>query len=278
MFSQKHNWEPWQFQLDRVIKFLDEKHQQGKSFSTLNSYQSALVLVFHFADTDKKFLKRYLKGIYNINPSKPRYKETWDPAPVLTYLSKLHPLSELSMENLIIKLATLLALITAHRVQIRLTYIKKLEDRIEIKIPDKIKTSGRGSFQPLLVIPYFTEKPMLCLASTIEYYIQVTADSRSKDMDQLILTHKKPIHPASTQRISKWIKAALSLAGIDTVLFTGHSTRHASTSAAFRAGVSVEQIRRAAGWTEKSDVFNIFYNKPLTKSPTGFAKGILEKL
>jgi len=50
--------------------------------------------------------------------------------------------------------------------------------------------------------------------------------------------------------------------------FSGYSTRHASTSAAFRAGVDLEEIRRTAGWTEKSTTFNKFYNRPLVKKTT----------
>lgn len=275
------HWDPCEYKLDRVIKFLNNRYEQGKSYSTLNTYKSALVLIFQLADADKDFLKRFLRGIYNLNPSKPRYNETWDPAPVLSYLSDLFPLESLSRADLTVKLVTLLALITAHRIQtlskISLRNIKKLEDRIEIRITDKVKTSRPGSFQPLLVIPYFTENPRLCLASVINFYIDVTADSRSEGMDCLILTHRKPIHPASTQRISKWIRQALSSAGVDTEKFTSYSTRHAATSAAFRAGVSIEEIRKTAGWTEKSKMFNKFYNKPLHSS-TLFAESILNSV
>lgn len=68
----------------------------------------------------------------------------------------------------------------------------------------------------------------------------------------LILTLRKPFHPASSQRISKWIKSAFVAGGVDLSRFSSYSTRHAATSAAARAGVSIEMIRRAAGWIEKA--------------------------
>lgn len=57
--------------------------------------------------------------------------------------------------------------------------------------------------------------------------------------------------------------------------FSAYSTRHAATSAAYRAGVSIELIRKAAGWTQKSSVLNHFYNRPVGLDSTVFAKAVL---
>ena len=53
----------------------------------------------------------------------------------------------------------------------------------------------------------------------------------------------------------------LGLAGINTELFSAHSTRCASTSKA-TASVSTDVILATAGWTEES-TFRKFYNKPV---------------
>lgn len=262
-----------------VTSFLSDQFLAGASYSTLNSQYSALALVFSVNSTNKDFLKRFLKGIYKQRPPKPRYDITWDPNPVLSYLSSLFPLSEISVTDLTVKLVTLLALITGHRIQtlakIQLRNITLFNDRLEIKISDGIKTSNPKRVQPLLVIPYFKENPSLCLASVIEIYIRRTENVRPTNNDYLILTIKKPVHPASSQRISKWIKNGLQAGGIDLTQFSSYSTRHAATSAACRAGVSIETIRKAAGWTDKSNTFNKFYNRPLCYDPTSFAKGVL---
>lgn len=119
-------------------------------------------------------------------------------------------------------------------------------------------------------MPFFTENPALCTAHTLVHYIKVTNEFRTtpKNNESLVLTCKKPVHPASTQTIARWIKNTLKEAGIDTTKFTCHSTRHASTSAAFRGGVDIETIRKTVGWTSKSNTFNIFYNEPITKPAT----------
>ena len=71
----------------------------------------------------------------------------------------------------------------------------------------------------------------------------------------LFLTHRKPFRRASTQTISRWVKNVMKISGIDTNKFKTHSTRHASTSAVFRAGLSIDTIKEAAGWSKKLQVF-----------------------
>nr|CAI5863912.1 unnamed protein product [Callosobruchus analis]CAI5869148.1 unnamed protein product [Callosobruchus analis] len=180
------------------------------------------------------------------------------------------------------KLVTLLALIIGHKLQtltrVRLQNIVRFPDRLEIRISDRIKTSSSKSLQPFLVIPYFKDNPPLCLASVIDCYELITKDICPSDTDYLIMTVNRPIRPVSSQRLSKWINQSLAASGIDTTLFSGHSTRHAATSVAFRAGISIEVIRSMAGWTQKSNMFARFYNRPLSNDPTVFAKGILSSV
>ena len=53
----------------------------------------------------------------------------------------------------------------------------------------------------------------------------------------------------------------LGQAGVDTEIFSRHSTRCASTSKALMS-VSTDVILATAGWTEES-TFRKFYNKPV---------------
>lgn len=68
------------------------------------------------------------------------------------------------------------------------------------------------------------------------------------------------------QTISRLIKTCLSKSGMDTgylYFFSPYSTRHTSTSKALRGGISIDTIRKVAGWSTQSGVFAKFYNKPL---------------
>lgn len=96
----------------------------------------------------------------------------------------------------------------------------------------------------------------------------------SKKQGFLFITHKKPHQKATAQTISRWIKNTLSLAGISTNNFKAHSTRHASTSAALRRGVSVEMVKKITCWSNGSLTFFKFYNRPLYNDDH-FAESIL---
>lgn len=224
-------------------------------------------------------MKRFFKGAYNIKPPLPKYSSTWDPSPVIKFLESQFPLETLSLQQLTYKLIMLMALTSAHRLQtfalVNLENIITKESLVEIRIPDRIKTSGKDRLQPTLAFPFFKEKLQLCVASTICYYLGMTKSLRPPTVNRLFITIKKPYKAASTQTMSRWLKNVLKMSGIDVSIFTGYSTRHATTSAAARLGLNIESIRQTAGWTEKSRVFNTFYNKPLCNDSTSFAKTIL---
>nr|CAH7755141.1 unnamed protein product [Callosobruchus chinensis] len=215
-FVPQGNISPFQYSLNLILTFLSIQFQNGASYATINSQHAAIVLIF--------------PGIYNQKPSMPKYQATWDPHPVLLHLARLYPLEKISRLQLTMKLVTLLALITGHRLQtltsIRLQNIVRFPDRLEIRISDRIKTSSSKSLQPFLVIPYFKDNPALCLASVVDYYELVinyeliTKDLRPSDIDYLILTVKRPIRQVSSQRLSNWIEQTLAASGIDTTDFT----------------------------------------------------------
>ena len=58
---------------------------------------------------------QFLKGVFNLRPPVPRYKEVWDVSIALRFLKT--PISSLSLKNLSLKLVMLLSLVTAERGQ-----------------------------------------------------------------------------------------------------------------------------------------------------------------
>lgn len=249
--------------VQKILSFLKTEFDKGVQYSTLNTHRSALNMVCDVGKSE--IVERFMKGIFKLRPQFPKYQETWDPQPALAYLSSLYPIDKLNLEMLTIRMVLLLALCSAQRAQtfskIRLSNIKTTEQGMEISFSDILKTSGPKKPQPLLRFPFFKENPELCVCSTLLHYIERTNIIRENE-DLLILTIKKPHRPVTSQTISRWIKKGLKNAGIDPK-FKGHSTRHSASSAALRAGTSIDSIREAAGWSEKSDTFNRFYNKPL---------------
>ena len=62
------------------------------------------------------------------------------------------------------------------------------------------------------------------------------------DSCKLFVAIKKPHKPVASCTIACWLKEMLKIAGIDASIFSGHSDRGASTSAAAGAGVTMNDI------------------------------------
>jgi integrase len=280
-FCEKQSTNPLDAPITSVLLFLTERFESNASYGTINTARSALSLLLGPEIGKNDSIKRFVKGVFRSKPPKPKYDVTWDPGIVLNYLVLSYPNCDIGIEQLSKKLVTILALTTGHRVQtlsyITIDNIHFHKNGVKITIPDLIKTSKPGSTQPVLHLPYFREKIEICPVKTLESYITITKAIRG-DIKKLIITYKKPQKSASSQTISRWIKATLDEAGIDTNIFSGHSTRHSSTSAAKRLGVSIDLIRKTAGWTKNSSTFARFYNRPLLEDPTSFSDTICSSI
>lgn len=247
-------------------------------YSTFNSHRAALSLLSGNQLSEDKRLTRFMKGISKLRPSRPKYNLTWNPDNVLN-LVKGWDNSHISLKLLSLKLVTLLALTTGHRIQtlalIRLSNIIEDADGIQILIPDRIKTSAINRVQPCLQIPFYNNNPTVCVGRTLKCYLEATQSTRPQNEDFLFTTHKAPFKRASKQSLSRWVKQTLNMAGINTDIFKPHTTRHASTSAALKQGVPIQSIMNTAGWTQES-TFARFYKRPTEGKKTEFAKAILD--
>lgn len=175
------------------------------------------------------------------------------------------------------KLTTLLALISGHRMQsfslIQLENIRISADKIEITIPARIKTSQKNAIQPLLTLPFFHNKK-ICAAFTLLCYLDSTTEIRNS-VKRLFISTNKPVKEVFTQSLSGWVNEVLT-SSVDTTVFSAHSTRHDTTSAAKRLGVDLDLIKKTAGWNKESKTFAKFYNRIVRSDKQQFALSILE--
>ena len=75
----------------------------------------------------------------------------------------------------------------------------------------------------------------------------------------------KPDGPVSSAMISRWLKDLMSLAGIDTDKFKGHSVRGATTSKEWNAGLTVEQILEKANWSGVNTFLKLYGREVVEK-------------
>ena len=97
-------------------------------------------------------------------------------------------------------------------------------------------------------------------------YVARTASIRqSLNSSHVFVSYGKPYKVVSSATLSRWLKAVLSLAGIDTSILKAHNCRGASTSKAVKLGVPLDVILKAADW-KNADTFAKFYKHLLLAS------------
>ena len=219
-------------------------------------------------------VSRLLKGIFKLRPSFPRYTVIYDPDIILEYIDRLPMNEHLDLEMLTKKMATLLCLLSAQRVQtigaLRLDYCQRSEEAIIFYIASILKTTKPGKHQdPIQFRPYPDKK--LCIVNCLNEYIQRTENIRENLENQpkgLILSYVYPHKPVCVSTIARYVKLFLGMAGIDVTVFSAHSTRHASTSKSNNMGLALKDIAKAAGWRSGS-VFAKFYKLPIQEKNFG---------
>lgn len=261
----------------QFLEFLSQELPDISSYSCLNTMRSAISLISQNEIGKHPIVRRFCKGVAVLKPPRPRYDYVWDPAPVIAKLSAFYPYDSLDLKTLTKKLVILLALAMGQRVQtlasIKIPHIS-LSESLIVRVPDRIKTLAPGRAQPFFRFLCFSGHENLYIVHLMEAYLEKTKNLRPPTCDNFFIALNEPHKPVTTQTISRWIRRGLEDCEINTTIFSAHSTCHASTSRAAERGVSLELIKRAAGWTGESRVFAKFYNRPIV-NPEDFCNAVL---
>jgi len=103
----------------------------------------------------------------------------------------------------------------------------------------------------------------LCPVKSLKTYLNLTRPVRIGDTNyKLLLSHQFPHKSVTNDTIRRWLKTAISEAGVDVSVVQGHSIRSTSSSAAQRKGASISEILASGGWG-KASVWQKFYNMEL---------------
>lgn len=266
-----------------VLQFLQSLLGKGLGYSALNTARSAIssldvnAVLNHTTPVGQHPLVcRYLKGVFNHIKPVPKYHTIWPVEKVLRYLKTLWPLEKFTIKELTFKLVMLIVLTTGQRCQ-TLTcldtsqeYMKKHDDCYDFALTEHLKQDRPTNvFGNLRLYKYFD--PELCVYGTLQYYLIVTTLLRIST--KLLVSYIKPYNPVTSSTIGRWIKTVLQKAGINTQIFSAHSTRSASTSKAVTS-VSADVVLKTAGWSEES-IFRRFYKRPVAITDQ-MSKAVLE--
>ena len=270
-FCSKRTCDPLHPTVNNVLGYLHSLYEKGLSYSALNTARSAIsnidsshIQPNHIPVGKHPLVCRYLKGIFNKQKPVPKYNTIWSVDIVLDYLSRLWPLGKITLKELTLKLVMLIALTTGQRCQTQTyldisdPYMKKNENCFEFALTEHLKQDRPGKvFGNVRLYKYPIKER--CVYETLEFYLKATEQCRNST--SLLVSFIKPYKAVTSSTIGRWLKSVLASAGIDTDMYSAHSTRCASTSKAV-ATVSADMIIRTAGWNEES-TFRKFYDRPV---------------
>lgn len=268
-FCASHNVDPINATTATGIEFLTTMfHSDKVGYSCINTARSALSLVLNTTDGltfgNQPLVRRFMSGVFKLRPSLPKYTETYDVKVVLDYLktiqtSILTPLKELSM-----KLATLLCLLSGQRNQtlaaLDINFMNVTDSFCHFYIPAILKTTKPGRHLKPLELNSYTADTNLCPVALIKTYIAATASLR-KDESKFFISYKPPHKSVNSCTLARWCKSTLNLAGVNCEIFSAHSTRSASTSSAHKKGLNLQEINKAAGWSNARTFANYYHKR-----------------
>ena len=197
-------------------------------------------------------VKRLLKAVFKDKPSLPRYGKIWNLNVLLCLLRALPEYDKISLKELTYKLVVLIAILsgqrcqTIHALSIEENCMSLEHDRCTFFISTLLKQPKPGTHLKPIELRADPPDAKLCVVICLKEYVQFTASLRHNET-ALFITCQKPHTAARKDTISRWIKAVLTLTGIDTRVHGANSTRSASTSAAARQGSPTITKLQSAG-------------------------------
>lgn len=284
-FCCRENINPLASSVAAILNFLTHNFHRGVGYDSINTARGALsalgILVEGCRAGNHPRVNRYLRGVFNLRPSKPRYAMTWDVKSVLQKIRTMEPLHSLSLKELSLKLVMLMALTQAARVQtLHLLLLENIafgEDSVSVLLGGNIKHCRPKFNVRTIVFKAYNQDYRLCVFRNMKEYIERTERLRgdSKNADgKLLISYIKPHRSVSKDTVARWLKTMLSMCGIDTKRYTAGSIRPASVSVAKARDVPIDTIMAKAGWTQEA-TFSKYYNKHIQGDKDSFQEAVL---
>ncbi len=279
-----------------VLEFLQERLTAWAAATTLRVYVAAIAARRELDEIPlgrHRLVSAFMRGARRLRPVRPTAVPSWDLSVVLEGLvtAPFEPLESASDRILTLKVVLLLALTSLKRVgdlqafSVSETCMDFAPGLVKVTlrprpgyIPKVLSTSFRSqvvtlhSFHP----PPFASSEderlhMLCPVRALKLYVDRSKVWRKSPQLLICFGAGRRGLSTSKQRISHWVRDAISLAYEARELpsplsLRAHSTRGVASSQALFRGVPLEDICVAAGWSSPH-TFVRFYNLDVDTAP-----------
>lgn len=270
-WCKQRDIDPLSVALSDVLAYLTHLHESGKAYRTINVHRSMLSSMLPQIDGDDVGKHRYvcklLKGIYNRNPPQSKYSYFWDIKLALERVKSWGNNDQLSFKMLTLKTIFLLAIATLFRVSelanISRHRITFEDDQVSFSLLRPRKTQ-HGQSLARISINSWKDDDILCPVRCLNTYVSKASELSTpyaESHSSLFRALKRPHCEVGSSTIARWLKQALASVGVDISRFSAHSTRGSAASNALANGTPVDEILKAANWSN-AKTFHRFYHRP----------------
>ncbi|XP_042317564.1 uncharacterized protein LOC121927762 [Sceloporus undulatus] len=286
-----------------VLEFLMSLIDAGLCLTSVKCYLSAICSSFHFNGKPSFFkdplVKQFLKGCNNLYPQTSLPTPAWSLETVLGALQSkpFEPLATTDIRLLTWKTVFLVAITSARRAG-ELCALRRDQPFLRFHL-DKVVLRTDITFLPKvvsafhmcqdIVLPTLAPNPTtdaervlhtLDVRRALAFYLDRTKhSSRSERLFQCYSTPKKGL-PVSAQRLSKWVSKTVALSYEllgkpcpDRV--RSHATRAIAASSAFLSGIPLEDICKAAVWSQPLSFIRHYRLDTRAKRDAAFGRAVL---
>ena len=217
-FCRRNNLDELTPSTVNLINFLQYEHEVNKrQYRTLNSYRSAVSSTLGTCPLLGKpvgqdpLVCRFLRGIFRQKPPKAKLFPSWDVSQVLNYLKTWGVSKNLSLKQLLMKTAFLVALVCCKRpadlcnMQIVEGYWQLSMERFTCQPLGMGKTEVHHPAPPLVIQP-FNDDPSLCPVYHLVRLDKKLKPLRPQSVNQFWISSKQPHQAVTVQTMCRWLK------------------------------------------------------------------------
>ncbi|XP_042315264.1 uncharacterized protein LOC121926389 [Sceloporus undulatus] len=269
---------PSQVSISTILGFLMSLANAGLSLNSIKCYLSAISSHYTFGDKPSLFrnslVKRFLRGFNNLHPPCSSPSPAWSLELVLSKLTSkpFEPMATTDLRLLTWKTAFLVAITSARRagelcaLRADQPYIRFHRDKVVLRadITFLPKVVSAFHLNQDIILPILAPNPStdeerrmhsLDVRRALAFYLDRTLGSRLSNRLFVCYSEAKKGLPVSSQRFSKWVSNTIylcyELAGVPApVRVRAHATRAEAASSAFLMGIPLEDVCRAATWSQ----------------------------
>ena len=261
--------------LNSICEFFSDKLKEGKSYNTIAGYRSAISEVHDKVDGvpigQHSVITKALLAVYKGNPPLTPSDDLIDISPSLTFIVNLGDNDSMSIRDLSIKTAFLMALVSASRpsdlVRIDATSMKESDNGYsfnciepkEFKIAIAHSTTTSKPNVKRIFIGKYPDDSHLCPFLAVQSLLQRTTEWRSNNSKKksLFLITRSSYTQASVDTVAGWIKSVIQCSSSSA---TAKDIRATSASLAQKAGIDLATILSLGNWTSNS-TYQKFYQR-----------------